>query len=558
MISTFADGSQTATGGGTEDFLSSPNVQGKFTLVVDLNAMQAGDVTELRVYKMTRASGTSRRVYAQQFQNAQPADALVVMLPEVWNDLTDTNAVRFSLTQTFGTGRAYPWAVLKEDALAPTVSGRTLDVTATGGGAIDWGNVENPTTTLVLSGTTVKTATDVEADTQDLQARLPAALVGGRIDASVGAMAANVVTAASIATDAIDSDALAASAVTEIQAGLTAPTAAQVADAVWDEVLAGHLTAGSTGAALNAAGGAGDPWTTPLPGAYGAGTAGKIVGDALDATVSSRATPAQVNTEADTALADVGLTTTITGRIDVAVSSRLATAGYTAPLDAAGTRTAVGLASANLDTQLDALPTAAENATAVWASGTRTLTSFGTLVADVATAVWAAGTRTLTSFGTLVADVWAGVPTAFFAKFFTQDSGQIAATAVAGSVVKEIVDASGGAAPSAATIADAVWDELMAGHVLSGSTAEALAAAAAGAGGPTATEIADEILTRDWTAVSGEAARSVLNALRFLRNKWDVTAGTLTVTKEDDTAVAWSAALTTAAGASPITGSDPA
>lgn len=46
---------------------------------------------------------------------------------------------------------------------------------------------------------------------------------------------------------------------------------------------------------------------------------------------------------------------------------------------------------------------------AVWASGTRTLTSFGTLVSDVSTAVWAAGTRTLTSFGTLVADIWESV-----------------------------------------------------------------------------------------------------------------------------------------------------
>lgn len=43
---------------------------------------------------------------------------------------------------------------------------------------------------------------------------------------------------------------------------------------------------------------------------------------------------------------------------------------------------------------------------AVWANGTRTLTSFGTLVADVATSVWSSGTRTLTSFGTLAADVW--------------------------------------------------------------------------------------------------------------------------------------------------------
>lgn len=43
--------------------------------------------------------------------------------------------------------------------------------------------------------------------------------------------------------------------------------------------------------------------------------------------------------------------------INATISSRLATSGYTAPLDAAGTRTAVGLASANLDTQLSTVDT---------------------------------------------------------------------------------------------------------------------------------------------------------------------------------------------------------
>ena len=53
----------------------------------------------------------------------------------------------------------------------------------------------------------------------------------------------------------------------------------------------------------------------------------------LDASVSSRSTltAAQVNSEADTALADVGLTSTITGRIDQSISSRLAAADYTVP-----------------------------------------------------------------------------------------------------------------------------------------------------------------------------------------------------------------------------------
>jgi hypothetical protein len=48
---------------------------------------------------------------------------------------------------------------------------------------------------------------------------------------------------------------------------------------------------------------------------------------------------------------------TLLARLDAAISTRLASASYTAPLDAAGTRTAVGLASANLDTQLSTIDT---------------------------------------------------------------------------------------------------------------------------------------------------------------------------------------------------------
>lgn len=52
------------------------------------------------------------------------------------------------------------------------------------------------------------------------------------------------------------------------------PTVGAVADAVWDELLAGHAGAGSAGAGLSAAGSAGDPWSTVVPGDYEAGTAG--------------------------------------------------------------------------------------------------------------------------------------------------------------------------------------------------------------------------------------------------------------------------------------------
>jgi hypothetical protein len=68
----------------------------------------------------------------------------------------------------------------------------------------------------------------IQADTDNVQTRLPAALVSGRMDSSVGAMAANVVTAAAIATDAIGAAELAADAVTEIQAGLSSLDAAGI------------------------------------------------------------------------------------------------------------------------------------------------------------------------------------------------------------------------------------------------------------------------------------------------------------------------------------------
>lgn len=70
-------------------------------------------------------------------------------------------------------------------------------------------------------------------------------------------------------------------------------------------------------------------------------------------------------------------------------------------------------------------------------------------------------------------------------------------------------------------------------------------------------DYADALLKRDWTAVTGEAARSVLNALRFLRNKWSIAGATLTVTKEDDATTAFTSALTTSASAEAVTSSDP-
>jgi hypothetical protein len=111
-VTAHASGTQTCTIG-TEHFLSSPNVAGVFELLLDLNALAAGDVLEVRAYKMVLTGGTSRVALFQVFIDAQPDDGKVAISEPVSNELTDTNAVRFSIKQTRGTGRSIPWVVLK-------------------------------------------------------------------------------------------------------------------------------------------------------------------------------------------------------------------------------------------------------------------------------------------------------------------------------------------------------------------------------------------------------------------------------------------------------------
>lgn len=73
-------------------------------------------------------------------------------------------------------------------------------------------------------------------------------------------------------------------------------------------------------------------------------------------------------------------------------------------------------------------------------------------------------------------------------------------------------------------------------------------------------EIADGILDRDMstgTDSGSTTVRTARQALRALRNKVSIAAGTATICKEDDTATSWTAAVVTTAG-NPISSVDPA
>jgi hypothetical protein len=359
----------------------------------------------------------------------------------------------------------------------------------------------------------------------EVQSEVADALVayGAATGANVTAAAANVsvdeIQATALA-DLFNTDsgttyasAVAGSVVKEIadNAGGSGLTEAGIADAVWDELIAGHAGVGSTGAALAAAGGSGDPWATALPGAYGAGTAGKIIGDNINATISSRAT----QTSVDDVPTNAELATAL-GTADDAVLAILGTpAGASLSADVAAVKAQTAAIETDTQDIQGRLP-------AALVSG-RIDVSVGAMAANVMTAAAAAAD--------LTTELQSGLATA------------AALTTVAGYIDTEV-----------ASILAAVDTEVGA---IKAKTDNLPAAPAAVGDIPTATQNADALLNRDMAAVSDTNSRSPLNALRFIRNKWDNAAGTLSVKKEDDTTEAWTAVLSTDPAAEPITGVDP-
>lgn len=111
-VTAHASGTQTAVIG-TEHSLTGVTVAGTFTFHVDTVNMVAGDILELRVKQIILTAGTKRVVELGVFYGAQSVDDLIKISAPISNELTDTDSLEFTLKQTFGTGRSFPWKVLK-------------------------------------------------------------------------------------------------------------------------------------------------------------------------------------------------------------------------------------------------------------------------------------------------------------------------------------------------------------------------------------------------------------------------------------------------------------
>ena len=242
--------------------------------------------------------------------------------------------------------------------LRPTTAGRKIDVSSGGEAGVDWANVGSPTTTLALTGTTIATTQKVDVET----IKTNPVVNGGTITfpttatlasttnitagtvttatnvTTVNGLAAGVITvtsiadgaidAATFAAGAIDAAALASDAVTEIQSGLA--TAANLA------TVAGYLD--TEIAAILAD-------TNELQTDW-------VNGGRLDNILDARSSQTSVD--------DLPTNAELATALGTADDATLAAIAALNNLSQANIRTAVGLGSANLDTQLADIPTVSE------------------------------------------------------------------------------------------------------------------------------------------------------------------------------------------------------
>lgn len=314
--------------------------------------------------------------------------------------------------------------------------------------------------------------------------------------------------------------------------------------------------------------------------AAGAITAASIAADAItDAKVAADVTIASVT----------GAVGSVTGAVGSVAAGGIAAASF-----AAGAINAAAIADGAIDRATFAadtgLQTIRSNTAQAGAAGTITLDAGASATTDFYVGAWIVLTgatgvgqaRVITAYNgtTKVATIapnWATNPdvTSTFAIINAAQltgiqgnvTGSVASvTGAVGSVTGAVGSVTGAVGSVTGAVGSVTGN--VGGNVV-GSVASVTAAVTVGTNNDKAgyalsaagdAAVADKLLTRSVAGgsdVTGLNARNVTNALRALRNKVSIAAGTMTVTQEDDTTTAWTAAVTTAAG-NPLSAIDPA
>lgn len=107
MASEKSSGSQTATVT-TEHTLATITDAGTYQLAVDMANLASGDIVEFRAKTKARTGDTTRVCYGPHTFVGDTLGEEVVFLSV---PIVSPHELVFTLTQTDGTGRAFPWSV---------------------------------------------------------------------------------------------------------------------------------------------------------------------------------------------------------------------------------------------------------------------------------------------------------------------------------------------------------------------------------------------------------------------------------------------------------------
>jgi hypothetical protein len=98
---------------GTEHGLMAGSVAGVFDFHIDTRNMVAGDYLEARIYQKVVASGATCVAYMDAWGGAQPSDDYVKISMPIGNTLGEASALNFTLKQTLGVGRNFPYSIVQ-------------------------------------------------------------------------------------------------------------------------------------------------------------------------------------------------------------------------------------------------------------------------------------------------------------------------------------------------------------------------------------------------------------------------------------------------------------
>ena len=303
--------------------------------------------------------------------------------------------------------------------------------------------------------------------------------------------------------------------------------ATAVENAVWDTVLSGHLTAGSTGKALSDAGAGGVPPTVPdiVAGVWdelkSAHTTPNSFGDFLDIEVSSRQSETSAASRASTNQTEHDATQSAIAALNNLSSSQVAQAVWDAALSShltAGTMGANQNLIDDIDGNVDQVITDISNLNDIDTTDVQSamtsqgytsarailldnLSNLDATISSVSTLIGALNDLSIADVQTAMTNQgYTSVRAALLDQLSFLDSSVLGvATAIGalndldatevenavwdtvlgghltiGTTGKALSDILGSTAPTPESIADAVWDELLSGHTTPGSAGVAL------------------------------------------------------------------------------------